>query len=65
MNYPYVYQNTYRNDDRFFPLLGPVLLGGLGGWALGAASRPRPYPIPYPMPAPVPYTYYSSYQTSF
>jgi len=65
MNYPY----SYQSDDRFvpfmFPFLGPVLLGGLGGFALGAASRPRPYPmpIPYQMPPPRPYSYYSSYNT--
>ena len=56
MNYPY----TYQKDDRFFPFLAPVLLGGLGGFAIGAAARPRPYPV-YPMPVPRPYPYYGGY----
>ena len=34
------------NDDRFIgPFLGPLLLGGIAGYAL----RP-PYPAPYPVP---------------
>jgi len=57
----YQNQNMNQDGDRFFPLLwGPLLLGGIGGWAIGAASRPRPYPVPYPTPMP-PHTYYSSY----
>ena len=36
-----------NNDDRFVgPFLGPLLLGGIAGYAL----RP-PYPAPYPVPA--------------
>ena len=56
------YQYHNQADDRFFPLWGPLLLGGIGGWAIGAASRPRPYPMPYPVPyrppmPPMPYSY--------
>ena len=64
----YEYPQPNHDDSRFFPFLAPVLLGGLGGFAIGAASRPRPYPVPYypmpyrpPMPvAPMPPMSYSS-----
>ena len=57
MNYQYISQS----DERFVPFLGPLILGGIGGWAIGA-SRPRPYPIPYPIPSsPMPYSYYGGY----
>jgi len=34
-----------RNDDRFFPFLGPLLIGGLAGYALG-----RPWGVPFGVP---------------
>ena len=48
---------TNSTDDRFIgPFLGPLLLGGVAGYAL----RP-PYPAPYPVPAPYPTTYSNQY----
>ena len=58
-----MYCNCQNQDDhRFVPFLGPLILGGIGGWAIGA-TRPRPYPVPYPMPyrPPAPYPYYGGY----
>ena len=43
--------NSNGDDDRFF--LGPLLVSGLAGGAIGyglGASRPMPMPIPMPMP---------------
>lgn len=49
------------NDDRFIgPFLGPLLLGGIAGYAL----RP-PYPAPYPVPAPYPAPYPVPYSTPY
>lgn len=49
------------NDDRLIgPFLGPLLLGGIAGYAL----RP-PYPAPYPVPAPYPAPYPVSYSTPY
>lgn len=69
----YENQPYYNNGDRFFffPFLGPLLLGGIGGAALVGAARPRPVivtppypaypPMPYPPYQPQPYNYnYSS-----
>ena len=58
MYYNYPHQN---DGDRifFFPFLGPLILGGIGGYALGGASRPRPVYVnpPYNPYPPRPYTY--------
>ena len=57
-NYPY-----NRSGDRFFffPFLGPLILGGIGGAAIASAGRPRPvYVTPPYQPYPIPYQY-SSY----
>lgn len=61
-----MYYYPIDKNDRYF--LAPLLLGGLGGAAIVASSRPRPvYVNPnynYPPPAnyyPYGYNYYSSY----
>lgn len=47
------------NDERFFPFLAPLLLGGLAGAAI---ARPWGYGgYPYPYPVPYPYPYYPRY----
>lgn len=55
-NNNFAYQSPNNNDDRFIgPFLGPLLLGGIAGYAL----RP-PYPAPYPVavyPGPIYYPY--------
>ena len=62
-----MYYNTYQQTgDRFFffPFLGPLILGGIGGAAIASAGRPRPvYVTPPYQPYPMPYGYnqYSSY----
>ena len=62
----YYNHNPYHNGERFFffPFLGPLILGGLGGAAIASAARPRPIyaypPMPY-APRPYPYNYYGGY----
>ena len=57
-----IYQTpTNNNDDRFIgPFLGPLLLGGVAGYAL----RP-PYPAPFPVPAPYPTPYPVPYSNQY
>ena len=60
-----MYYNPYHLEgDRFFffPFLGPLILGGIGGAAIASAGRPRPVFVtpPYP-PMPHGYNQYSSY----
>jgi len=63
----YYSRNPYYNDDRFFffPFLGPLILGGIGGAAIASAARPRPVYVTPPMtpyyPYPRPYNYYGGY----
>lgn len=55
-----VYQRPMNNNgDRFIGggLVGPLLLGGIAGYAIGN-NRPNYYPYPYPQPYPV---YYNNY----
>lgn len=57
--------NGNANDDRFIgPFLGPLLLGGIAGYALrppypAPYPVPAPYPAPYPVPGPMPYVPYN------
>lgn len=59
-----MYYYPYDKNDRFF--LAPLILGGLGGAAIVASSRPRPvyvnpsynYPPNY---YPYGYNYYSTF----
>lgn len=50
--------SAYNQGDRFIGggFVGPLLLGGLAGYAIG--NRPNYYPYPYPYPTPV---YYNNY----
>ena len=64
-NYPNYY---YQNDERFLGgFIGPLLLGGVAGYAIGNNTgrpmifypTPRPYyPIYNPYYYPYPYNYY-------
>ena len=68
-NYPYFYpcqvrnsNNNYSdsNDERFFPFLGPFLLGGVTGALVAPAfynNRPC-YNCVYPQPIPYQYNNY-------
>jgi len=50
------FRNGHSGDERFFPFLGPLLIGGLAGYAIGRPwgfGGPMPYPVPYgPMARP-------------
>lgn len=50
-----------NNDERLAgPFLGPLLLGGIAGYAL-RPPYPAPFPIPAPYPAPYPLPYSNQY----
>ena len=57
-------RNINNNDERFAGgLIGPLLLGGVAGYALGQTNYNRPYmfytqPYPYYYPNYYPYPYY-------
>ncbi len=62
--------NLKQQDERFVGPLVPLLIGGIGGYALSQANNNNnccPYPVPYPQPYPYPYpnNYYPSSNTYY
>jgi len=65
----YTQMPHYNTGDRFFffPFLGPLILGGIGGAAIAGASRPRPVFVtpPYPMYPPMSYPHGYNQSTNY
>lgn len=51
------YRDTNNNDQRVFPFLAPLLLGGVAGYAIGNNKPNYYYSQPYYYPYP---TYYNN-----
>ncbi|MCI8588244.1 MAG: hypothetical protein HFG40_01175 [Bacilli bacterium] len=60
--------NPNRNQDRFIGagFVGPLLLGGIAGYAIGNQQQNNPYgPMYYPQPYYYPQYYPNTYYNNF
>jgi hypothetical protein len=49
--------NSYYRGSNAVDLLGPMVIGGIVGWSINEASRPRYYPNPVVIPQQPPVIY--------